>query len=96
MARKVKRETGSTRDGRKVERNLCWKLWCIKEEEDNGMRLKWEETYRQLLDVMKGAEASEVDEEDNDIVEVDYSMLYEDRHPRSQGSVRRRKPRNQS
>jgi hypothetical protein len=27
---------------------------------------------------MKGAEASEVDEEDNDIVEVDYSMLYEE------------------
>jgi hypothetical protein len=34
--------------------------------------------YRQLLDVMKGAEASEVDEEYNDIVEVDYSMLYEE------------------
>jgi hypothetical protein len=50
----------------------------IKEKEDNGMRLKWEETYRQLLDVMKGAEASKVDEEDNDIVEVDYSMLYEE------------------
>jgi hypothetical protein len=34
--------------------------------------------YRQLLDVMKGAEASEVDLEDNDIAEVDYSMPYEE------------------
>jgi hypothetical protein len=51
---------------------------AIKEEEDNGMQLKWEEMYMQLLDVMKGAEASEVDEEDNDIVEVDYGMMYEE------------------
>ncbi len=50
----------------------------IKEEEDNGMWLKWEEMYRQLLDVMKGAETSEVDKGDNDIVEVDYGMLYEE------------------
>jgi hypothetical protein len=34
--------------------------------------------YRQLLDVMKGAETSEVDKGDNDIVEVDYGMLYEE------------------
>jgi hypothetical protein len=51
---------------------------AIKEEEDNGMQLKWEETYRQLLDVVKGAEVSEVDEDDSEVVKVDYSVLYEE------------------
>jgi transposase-like protein len=50
----------------------------IKQEEDNGMQLKWEETYRQLLDVMMGAEVSEVDEDDGEVIKVDYSVLYEE------------------